>query len=142
MSPLCLSGGKALLLSDWGASAVPCESFWPFSLSNGKLLLSLHQEKPAKGHKIAVLLLICYPLSEQGGLFVCISVSCTFFNRLSPNTMPLYPSKSPRHWRERSTFTHCGTFKLAIFGGLNLSLTLQFLYVFILSHRLNHILSL
>ena len=56
--------------------------FWPFSLSVGNKLLSLHQEKPAKGHKIAVLLLICYPLSEQSGLFVCISVSCRFLSRL------------------------------------------------------------
>ena len=48
--------------------------FWPFSLSVGNKLLSLHQEKPVRGHKITVLLLICYPLSEQGGLFL-LSIS-------------------------------------------------------------------
>jgi hypothetical protein len=51
------------------ASTMPDASFWAFPLSVGKLLLPLPQEKPAKWLKMAVLLLICYPLLVQGGLF-------------------------------------------------------------------------
>ena len=56
------------------ATAIFCRSI----LSVEEILLPLPTEKPAKPCFRAILLLICYPLSDKGGLFICLSTSYAF----------------------------------------------------------------